>query len=602
MAAVLACCAGAGSGVAAAQSGVAHWNAVEHVIAFADVHGAYPELHGLLSEAGVIDAQDHWAAGNRHVVSLGDLLDRGPDSRQVMDLLMRLQAEAQRSGGQLHVLLGNHEAMNLLGDLRYGSTADYATYADLEAPAEREAARKLWQGAQCSGPCPPFDQKFPPGYFGRRAAFSATGRYGQWLLGLPVAIMINDTLYVHGGLSQQLAGMSLEQLNTRYRAALTEYLGLAARLEQAGLLQAADEYDARAGLAAMRLAARTAPDAALGDTVQRFRAAADNPLLAEDGPNWYRGQALCNEATETDVLLPLLQQFGATRLVIGHTPTRDSRAVTRFGGRVVKLDTGMNRAAFRGRATALFVDASGLAVHYAGETGSVPLRPEGLYITPNEVDDDSVQAALREGEVAVTGPRGPNELNVTVSYGGRRIPAVFLVRGTDAVRAEVAAWRLDRLLQLGVVPATAERTVQGQRGVLQARPRKWLTEADVQKQGVRGGGWCAIAPQFQLLYALDVLTGNEVRSAASMVIDTDNWLAYGTTYAAAFGTARGLPAYLAARPPTPGPELRRRLRVLDEQGLETALGDLLDTRARRAILARRDTLLALPVANAAAGQ
>ena len=61
----------------------------------------------------------HWAAGRAHVVSLGDLLDRGADSRKVMDLLMRLQGEAAAAGGQLHVVLGNHEAMNLLGDLRY---------------------------------------------------------------------------------------------------------------------------------------------------------------------------------------------------------------------------------------------------------------------------------------------------------------------------------------------------------------------------------------------------------------------------------------------------------------------------------------------------
>ena len=86
-----------------------------------------------------------------------------------------------------------------------------------------------------------------------------------------------------------------------------------------------------------------------------------------DGPNWYRGAALCNEVAESDVLLPLLQQFGAARLVVGHTPTRDLRAVTRFDGRVVKLDAGMNRAAYKGRAVALFIQPSGLSVRYAGE-------------------------------------------------------------------------------------------------------------------------------------------------------------------------------------------------------------------------------------------
>ena len=78
----------------------------------------------------------------------------------------------------------------------------------------------------------------------------------------------------------------------------------------------------------------------------------------------------------------------------------------------------MNRAAYKGRAAALVLDRSGASVRYAGETSATPLAPEGLFVAPNELDDASVLAALRDGEVTVTGPRAPNELNVTVSHGG----------------------------------------------------------------------------------------------------------------------------------------------------------------------------------------
>ena len=63
--------------------------------------------------------------GEAHLVSLGDLLDRGNDSRAVMDLLMRLQEQAQQAGGRVHVVFGNHEQMNLIGDLRYVSADEY---------------------------------------------------------------------------------------------------------------------------------------------------------------------------------------------------------------------------------------------------------------------------------------------------------------------------------------------------------------------------------------------------------------------------------------------------------------------------------------------
>ncbi|MEY2854547.1 MAG: hypothetical protein RL030_1679, partial [Pseudomonadota bacterium] len=471
-----------------AQEARTTWDGIERVIAFADVHGDYEALQTLLRESGVMDVQDRWAAGRTQVVSLGDLLDRGAGSRKVMDLLMRLQQEAAQAGGGLQVVLGNHEAMNLLGDLRYVDAAEMAAYVDLEPAGARDAARAAWSQA-CAAPCESFDTHFAPGWFGHRAAFAPDGRYGRWLLALPVAIRVNDALFLHGGVGPVLQGMNLAALNLRYRTALTEYLGLASQLTQAGLVRAEDPFQDRSRLAAERLAAAgdKAPPGQQ-ELLRRFSAASENPLLSEDGPNWYRGEALCNEASEADVLEPMLRQFGVKRLVIGHTPTRNLRVVTRFDGRVTKLDTGMNRAAYRGRGSALILAGGAAQVRYVGETATVAPEPEGLFVAPNQLDDASVQAAMRDGEVSVTGAIGPDEISVTVTHGSRRIPAVFLARPADAVRREMAAFRLDRLLGLGVVPATAAREVQGRAGVLQARPAKWVTQAAVQEQGLRGGG------------------------------------------------------------------------------------------------------------------
>ena len=601
---LIAIMASSGPRPALAQPAPLQANGIDRVVAFADVHGAHAELLALLRETGILDGQDHWAAGKTHLVSLGDLLDRGADSRKVMDLLMRLQGEAQAQGGQVHVLLGNHEAMNILGDLRYVDAGEYAAYAELEPADERAALRQAWESANGPGSGAAFDQKFPAGYFGHRAAFAPQGKYGQWLLSLPVAIVLNETLFMHAGPSNVLRGMSLQELDLRYRTALTDYLDLAGRLEQAKLLQASDEYHDRAQIARNRLAAMEVanggtPDAALSDATRRFETVAASALLSQDGPNWYRGAALCNEAAEADVLLPLLQQFGATRLVVGHTPTRNARATTRFDGRVIKLDTGMNRAVYKGRAAALIVEGSNVEVRYVGANPEPP-GPEGLFVAPNELDDASVLAALRGGAVAMTGPRGPNEFNVTVSHGGKNIPAVFQVRGGRGARKEVAAYRLDRSLGLGVVPVTVERQVQGQQGVLQGRPLKWATQADVQREALSGGGWCATEPQYQLVFALDALIGNENRTMDSLVFDSDEWFLYATAHELAFSTSKNLPMYLKARPPTPGAEVRRRLAALDEPGLKATLGELVSARELKAILQRRDALLALPAAAATA--
>jgi hypothetical protein len=136
--------------------------------------------------------------------------------------------------------------------------------------------------------------------------------------------------------------------------------------------------------------------------------------------------------------------------------------------------------------------------------------------------------------------------------------------------------------------------------VLQGRPLKWVSQAEVQQQSLRGGGWCDTGSQFQLVYAFDTLIGNEGRTADSLLFDSDDWFVYVTAHERAFGTTNGLPAYLKARPPAPGPEMRRRASALDEAALQAALGELLSARQIQAILRRRDALVALPMAPAKA--
>ena len=590
------------AGARAEESPQLEWKGVERVMAFADVHGAYAELTALLRSVGVVDEDLRWTGGRTHLVSLGDLLDRGADSRKVMDLLMRLQNEAAIAGGRVHVVLGNHEAMNVLGDLRYVAPGEYAAFAGDEPRSQRDALREAWLARNGADSAAAFDAKFPAGFFAHRAAFSPRGRYGQWLLSLPVAIVINDSVFMHGGPSRILAGLSVQEINLRYRAALRDYLVTLEALESAQLVQPEDPYSERPVLAQQRLAAVTTADevslARMKEAVERFTAADRNPFIEPDGPNWYRGAALCNECSEADVLDPFLATVGVRRLVIGHTVARDTRVASRFEGRVVKLDAGMNRAAYRGRPAALTLDQGGARVSYADDRAPPTEIPaEALYVASPSLDDARVAEILANGTVTVGGPRSPGNVEVSVEHGGQKVPAIFSATTRDDARRELAAHRVDRLLRLGLVPATVEREVQGQRGVLQARPDRTVTLADVQRDKLRVGGWCALEPQYELMYGFDGLIGNEARTADRILYD-DAWMLLLTGHGQSFGTARTLPSHLQARAPSPGPEFRRRLASLDDATLAAALGDLVTPRERKAMLVRRDALLA-PAAAAA---
>src|SRR5438105_3495639 len=59
---------------------------VERVVAIGDVHGAHARLIEILKRTGLVNAELHWVGGKAHLAQLGDILDRGPDSRKVMDL------------------------------------------------------------------------------------------------------------------------------------------------------------------------------------------------------------------------------------------------------------------------------------------------------------------------------------------------------------------------------------------------------------------------------------------------------------------------------------------------------------------------------------
>jgi hypothetical protein len=612
---------------AAAASPVT-WTDVERVVAFADVHGAYAELVALLREAGVVDGGLRWSAGKTHVVSTGDLLDRGADSRKVMDLLMRLQGEAARAGGRLHVVLGNHEAMNVLGDLRYVVAGEFAAYVADEDPAERARQRDAFLARNPGLADAEFDRRFPPGYFGHRRLLGPDGGYGRWLLGLPVAIRVNDTVYMHGGPSPLLL-RSLDQLNRDYSMALANYAAAESALTKAGLLNIEDDYAKRAVRARARLDSLSpgGERARLAPLVERFRSASEDPLLGPAGPNWYRGAALCNECAEADVLEPFLAQAGARRVVVGHSTARNGTVVTRFGGAVVKLDAGMNRAVYGGRPAALVSDAAGSRVVYASPAtppAEVPAEP--LYLSSQKIGEDAVADLLAQGSIAVIETCAPGVLAVRVSHGEHRVDAVFEAANRRTVQYELAAYRLDRLLGLGLVPATVARDHAGQDGILQGRPARWASEQDrlnarnekraglacqAISNGPTGaaarrappadgsapqlptGGHCDLGAQFQLAYAFDALIGNRARVPDRFLYDADTATLFLSGHGAAFGRSGGVPKALEAALARTGPELQDRLRALDSARLQAALGDGVPRRDIEALLKRRDRILEL---------
>src|SRR5512139_706819 len=162
-------------------------NDAERVVAVGDVHGAFDQFIAILQAAEIVDADGHWAGGNTHFVQTGDLVDRGPDSRKVLDLMMRLEPEAEKAGGRVYPLLGNHEVAVMLGDVRSSSPAEYEAFQtpDSESVRDRYYERLLSekkQHAMAAGQYldetalrAEFLKKTPLGFIERPVAFGPTG-------------------------------------------------------------------------------------------------------------------------------------------------------------------------------------------------------------------------------------------------------------------------------------------------------------------------------------------------------------------------------------------------------------------------------------------
>jgi hypothetical protein len=309
----------------------------ERIVAVGDVHGAFDQFVAILRAAGIIDTRNRWSGRKAVFVQTGDVLDRGPDSKKALDLLRKLEGEAQRAGGRVYSLLGNHELMRLVSDWRYVSQGETDAFKTADSIDLRERAYTVFsteaeKAAKAVGK--PFDAKayrelfikeIPLGSLEMRFAFEAKGEYGAWVRQRAAVARINGILFLHGGISEPVSIMGCEGINAAVRKDL---LSLPVPLEQVASLFSA----------------------------------------TETGPLWYRGLANEPEAALAPTLDIILERMKARAIVIGHTTVLPGKITPRLGGRVIQIDTGMVNGEFypggvasalelRGdKATAIYLD------------------------------------------------------------------------------------------------------------------------------------------------------------------------------------------------------------------------------------------------------
>jgi len=334
------------------------WTGVEQIVAIGDVHGDYENFLPLLQGTGLVDQSLHWAGGKTHLVQIGDIMDRGTRAKDVLDLLMRLEKEAEAAGGMVHVLIGNHEELNITG-----ATFDYEGYVTIEQlvsflpedfrkKQEEKYVSKLSAEDKARVEIQDLDLASDENlrlFWDKLLQENADAKrayvrnfndiYGKWFLQKNAVIKINDIVFCHGGISKEYSSWKLQDINDSLRSELSIF--------------------AESSVSLHLLNDRSKP----------------RIVYDSSGPLWYRGLTDMDDAATEEEVNRILNKLEARAMVVGHgfdlahtqSSTVSLENIGRYSGRIYNINTGINRL-YHGLVAALII--------HNGEFGLYSMRKQ----------------------------------------------------------------------------------------------------------------------------------------------------------------------------------------------------------------------------------
>ncbi len=249
------------------------------IVAIGDLHGDFEALWQILQTAKLVDDEGRWIGAKTQLVLMGDLNDRGSDTRLIYDLLVRLETEGQKAGGGGHALLGSHEIFLLSDDFRYVGPGEAELFAGSSKPLTQQAREEVL-----------------------RQVHSSKSKYADWFRRRKAVVKIGDTVFTHAGIEEWALSYSIDRIN----AETARWVNMA--LERNALPEA-----------------------------QRPRLPS-SWVTSLEGPFWTR--ELANRSLDEDILDGALGKWGAKTLVIGHSNV--PQVSQSYDNKVVLTDTNIS--------------------------------------------------------------------------------------------------------------------------------------------------------------------------------------------------------------------------------------------------------------------
>jgi len=569
------------------------WTGVEKIIAIGDLHGDYDHFILILKnpKVGLVDENLHWSGGKAHLVQTGDIMDRGDRAKEILDLLIRLEKEAEAAGGKVHVLLGNHEEATItgisLGYPDYVSPRQFVSflsksfrkarekqYISRLPAAEQAKVKALGEDLGNNPQLLDFWTGILSDIRNRKEQIASLAytqnfnwTYGRWLVKKNTVIKINDIIFAHGGINLEHSTWKLKDLNEVFRLELGAYV--------------------------------------LHPEAPRLGGQPFTPRLVYNpqSPLWYRQDDIASQE-EVD---KILANLGASRMVVGHNFLGSGGGspivlqvedVARFENKVWMIDTGIGYSDLGGILYALIIE-DGKFNFYSSPVEAAAGNSEESPVIEGPQTPGEVEKFLRESmpQVVVPGSAGrtdPWKVRLGANGITRWAQFKYINRPRpdpipDSFNYEIAAYELDKYLGLDLVPPAVRKMIKETFGSLQIFVEKAIREADLKRDNLMLGDPEVFEWQMADLKVFENLVYDKCGNDKDTLIQKETGKVYRVDFSEAFPpenrTIPGCEILRCSR------RLYQRLLEWDQETVTVFLSTYLNEEEIRALHARRDAII-----------
>ncbi len=407
----------------------------------------------------------------------------------------------------------------------------------------------------------------------KRSYFSGFNEgYGKWLLEKNAVIRINDTVFVHGGISEEYSTRKIGTINDLLRKELAFFRGRGKILMLDGKsFEPKTVYDAK-------------------------------------GPLWFRDLATRDEGEIRDDFGRILKNMGARSMVIAHTfnhgnsqsPVLSPLYLSRFDGRLWTIDTGISLL-YGGADSALIIERGDFVLWGGSDrgeeaSGAPPPSSAGAL---GSSDMEEFLRTAPVGDIFRGAQRGRTEPWTVVladgvdvrraifKYVDRRRPSVL----STSYMYELAAYEVARELGLDIVPPVVEREIGGVKGSLQLLVEGALPETARRARGFEPPDPAVFRDRLETVKIFALLVDDDCDNLEDTLVETGTWIVHRVDFSEAFGLS---PEPRSGCVQGPVPEgLLARIRGLDDAKLRARLSHYLTKEEVQALVQRKVAIIRL---------